>query len=119
MLPNDSAELPCALITQHLVRLLRVASTLQELDAATYAIQVRPWRSMPSARDVLDTHGQQLSGSWLHRHRPCMLLPSALPEAEMQLWSIAHTSAASRRCAWRQAARGGHVMLCSLGCRRS
>ena len=41
MLPGDSSELPCRLITQHLVRLLRVASTLQELDAATFAIQAR------------------------------------------------------------------------------
>ena len=37
---HGESEVLLALISDHLVRMLRVASTLQELDAATFATQV-------------------------------------------------------------------------------
>ena len=40
---HTEGEVLLALISDHLVRMLRVASTLQELNAITFAIQVLRW----------------------------------------------------------------------------
>ena len=63
ILRSDSAELPLTLITDHLVRLLlRVASTLPELDAATYAIQVGSCMGLTASRLCHDAGSE-------HRHK--------------------------------------------------
>lgn len=46
---TEPDELLIALISKHLVRLLRVAPSLQVLDSATFAIQVREHRARPES----------------------------------------------------------------------
>ena len=46
---TEPDELLIALISKHLVRLLRVAPSLQVLDSATFAIQVRKQRARPES----------------------------------------------------------------------
>ena len=47
---HGEREVLLALISDHLVRMLRVASTLQELDAATFATQVCLGAALGEAR---------------------------------------------------------------------
>ncbi len=62
------------LLTEHLVRILRVASSLQVLDAASVAIQVWPWYTRFTRPPQQPTSDEYETGMVMHDRVPWCLL---------------------------------------------